>query len=367
METSMFDEMNRELEEAQRKLKQLEEQENELLGKITEQKENVQKLERTLQSRWEKYLLSQVMELEAEIRKKNRELKMLRKNTVKEQRREEEEKTEEEQVREEEQRRKEAVVISMFEEINRELEEAQRKLKQLEEQEKELLEKITEQKENVQKLERTLQSRWEKYLLSQVMEMEAEIKKKDRELKMLRKNTVKEQRREEEEREKEQKRDEEASSSQDAKKDETDGKHIERWDEDIRQKENLVQVLITLDSKTPKVTVKERVQTRGIMAGLERTDELPGEAAHEQDRESEEGPLVVVNIIPSTRQLNKACQCPSDSMLTEKEKKEWRKLLKRANKELIKQKKKEEKKEKKKTTKEKTTERKSFWRKFLCF
>ncbi|XP_036448536.1 golgin subfamily A member 6-like protein 6 [Colossoma macropomum] len=188
MESSVFDEMNRELEEAQRKLKQLEEQENELLGKITEQKENVQKLERTLQSRWEKYLLSQVMELEAEIRKKNRELKMLRKNTVKEQRREEEEKTEEEQVREEEQRRKEAVVISMFEEINRELEEAQRKLKQLEEQEKELLEKITEQKENVQKLERTLQSRWEKYLLSQVMEMEAEIKKKDRELKMLRKN-----------------------------------------------------------------------------------------------------------------------------------------------------------------------------------
>ncbi|XP_036448326.1 protein PXR1-like [Colossoma macropomum] len=121
-------------------------------------------------------------------------------------------------------------------------------------------------------------------------------------------------------------------------------RRMERWDEDI--------------------------EMRRYMAGLEGTDQMPGETSHEQDGERREGPVILVITSPSTSELNKACQCQSDSKLTRKEKKERRKLQKRQSEELRKQKKKEEEKkkkeEKKKTTKEKTTERKSFWRKFLC-
>ncbi|XP_036448126.1 vicilin-like seed storage protein At2g18540, partial [Colossoma macropomum] len=188
MESVRFDETHRELEEAREKLRHLKEREKQLLGQIKGKREKAEKMENALQIRWEKHLLSENMEMKKEIKKKNKELEMLRMITV--EKREEEQRRKEEEKREEEQRREEETENFGSDEIHRELEEAREKVRHLKEREKQLLGQITAQTEKVQKMENALQIQWEKRLISQIVKMEKEIKKKNKELETLRKSTV---------------------------------------------------------------------------------------------------------------------------------------------------------------------------------
>ncbi|XP_036448125.1 vicilin-like seed storage protein At2g18540, partial [Colossoma macropomum] len=146
-----------------------------------------------------------------------------------------------------------------------------------------------------------------------------------------------EQRREEEEkREEEQKREKEARSFEGTQKEETDVKSPKTEKRGLMGKmRNALQAL----RKAREVDRRmerwdEDIEMRRYMAGLEGTDQMPGETSHEQDGERREGPVILVITSPSTSELNKACQCQSNSKLTRKEKKERRKLQKRQSEEL---------------------------------